>query len=185
MTQDELRKSGELYLANDEELLTEQKKWLEYQYDFNLTRPSESEKRQRLLKSMFATIGQNCYIEPPLHANWAGKFCHLGNNVYANFNLTMVDDGDIFIEDDVMIGPNVTIISGTHPTDPELRRQIYQYTKPVIIKNNAWIGANAIILPGVTIGKNAVIGAGSVVTKDIPDNVVACGNPCKVMHSID
>lgn len=184
MTQDELRKSGELYLSNDPELMAEQQKHLQLQYDFNQTRPDEIEKRNTLLQQMFHTIGDNCYVEPPLHANWAGKFCHLGNNVYMNFNVTMVDDGDIYIDDDVMIGPNVTIISGTHPTDPELRRQIYQYTATVHIQNNAWIGANSIILPGVTIGKNAIIGAGSVVTKDIPDNVIACGNPCKIIKKI-
>lgn len=176
--------TGKLYLPNDESIMNEQALCLEKQYDFNATRPLQKELRQTLLKDMLASIGENCYIEPPLHANWGGKRLHLGNYVYANFNLTLVDDVEIYIDDYVMIGPNVTIATGTHPILPELRMQAYQYNMPVHIKKNVWLGAGCIVLPGVTIGENTVIGAGSVVTKDIPANVVAAGTPCRVLREI-
>lgn len=174
-----------LYYSNDEALLTEQMKHLELQYDFNQTRPSEREKRQEMLKQMFAEVGENCYIQQPLHANWGGKNVHLGNDVYANFNLTIVDDCDIFIGNNVMLGPNVTLSAGTHPIHPELRSKNAQYNVSIQIGNNVWIGANSVVLPGVTIGDNTVIGAGSVVTRDIPANVVAVGMPCRVMREIN
>lgn len=157
---------------------------LEKLYDFNATRPSELEKRTQMLKTMFAEIGEGCYIEPPFHANWGGKHVHFGNHVYANFNLTLVDDTHIYVGDYTMFGPNVTIATAAHPILPELRMPVTQYNLPVHIGKNCWIGAGAIILPGVTIGDNTVIGAGSVVTKDIPANVVAVGNPCRVMRPI-
>ena len=134
---------------------------------------------------MFATIGKDCYIEPPLRANWGGKNVHFGNGVYANFNLTLVDDTDIFVGDNVMFAPNVVVASATHPISPILREKKGQYNLSVEIGNNVWIGANSVILPGVSIGDNTVIGAGSVVTKDIPSNVVAVGNPCKVLREIN
>ncbi|WOD65193.1 sugar O-acetyltransferase (plasmid) [Niallia taxi] len=180
----EKMKSGKLYLCNDEALGKEQTQGLELLYDFNHTRPSEREKRKETLHKLFAEIGTNVYIEPPLHANW-GRHTHLGNDVYANFNLTLVDDTDIYIGNNVLIGPNVTIDAGTHPIHPELRRKAAQYNLPVVIEDNVWIGAGAIILPGVRIGENTVIGAGSVVTKDIPPNVVAIGSPCRVLRKIN
>lgn len=177
--------SGKLYYCDNETLANEQLKCLEMLYDFNATRPLEQEKRKELLKKMFAEIGENCYIEPPLHANWGGKNVHFGNGVYANFNLTLVDDCDIFVGNNVMIAPNVTITTGTHPIHPGLRSKQAQYNLPVHIGNNVWIGAGVTILPGVKIGDNTVIGAGSVVTKDIPANVVALGSPCKVFRDIN
>lgn len=177
--------SGELYCCADEELAAEQLKCLDRLYDFNATRPTEGEKRQAMLKEMFAEIGENCYIEPPLHANWGGKHVHFGKGVYANFNLTLVDDTHIYVGDCTMFGPGVTVASAGHPILPELREQVYQYNVPVHIGRNCWIGAGAVILPGVTIGDNTVIGAGSVVTKDVPANVVAVGNPCRVLRSIN
>ena len=154
-------------------------------YDFNNTRPTELDKRAAMLKEMFAEIGEGCYIEPPLHANWGGKHVHFGKNVYANFNLTLVDDTHIYVGDCTMLGPNVTVASAGHPILPELREKGYQYNMPVRIGKNCWLGAGVIIVPGVTIGDNTVIGAGSVVTKDIPSNVVAVGNPCRVMREIN
>ena len=174
-----------LYYCNDEDLMREQMKALELLYDFNKTRPSEQDKREKILKKMFAEIGDDCYIEPPFHANWGGKNVHFGNGVYANFNLTMVDDCDIFVGNNVLFGPNVTVSAGTHPIHPELRSKQAQYNIPIHIGNNVWIGANSVILPGVNIGDNSVIGAGSVVTKDIPSNVVAVGNPCRVLREIN
>ncbi|EHK2407577.1 sugar O-acetyltransferase [Clostridium perfringens] len=174
-----------LYYCNDEDLMREQMKVLELLYDFNQTRPSEQDKREKILKKMFAEIGDDCYIEPPFHANWGGKNVHFGNGVYANFNLTMVDDCDIFVGNNVLFGPNVTLSAGTHPIHPELRSKQAQYNIPIHIGNNVWIGANSVILPGVNIGDNSVIGAGSIVTKDIPSNVIAVGNPCRVLREIN
>ena len=176
--------TGELYRATDETLVREQLELAEKLYDFNHTRPLEQEKRTELLGAILAEMGKDCYVEPPLHANW-GCHTHFGEDVYANFNLTLVDDGEIFVGDHVMFGPNATVIAGGHPIEPELRKQAYQYTSFVRIENNVWIGAGAIILSGVTIGENSVIGAGSVVTTDIPANVVAVGNPCKVLRPIN
>lgn len=130
-------------------------------------------------------IGDDCYIETPFFANWGGKHVHFGNGVYANFNLTLVDDGEIYVGNNVLFAPNVILASGTHPIHPELRSRQAQYNLPIHIGNNVWIGANSVILPGVNIGDNSVIGAGSVVTKDIPANVIAVGNPCKVLRKID
>lgn len=176
--------TGELYLPNDPEILSEQQQYLERLYDFNLTRPSEAEKRQKMLKEMFAEIGEGCYIEPPFHANFGGKNVHFGKGVYANFNLTLVDDTHIYVGDFTLFGPNVTVATAGHPILPELREQVYQYNFPVHIGRNCWIGAGAVIVPGVSIGDNTVIGAGSVVTKDIPSDVVAVGNPCRVLRPI-
>ena len=184
MTTRERMQSGKLYFCTDEEIAKEQLECLEILYDYNHTRPSESQMREQILKNLLAEIGENCYIEPPLHANW-GKYTHFGNNVYANFNLTLVDDTDIFVGDNVMFGPNVIIATAGHPVDPPLREKVAQFNIPVRIGKNVWIGAGAIVLPGVTIGDHSVIGAGSVVTKDIPPNVVAVGNPCRVLREIN
>lgn len=180
----ERMENGQLYFCTDEEVAKEQLKCLDRLYDFNRTRPSEMPKRMALLKEILAEVGENCYVEPPLHANW-GINTHFGNNVYANFNLTLVDDCDIYVGDSVMFGPNVTVAVAGHPIDPGLRRKVAQFNIPVRIGNNVWIGAGAVILPGVTIGDNSVIGAGSIVTKDIPANVVAVGNPCRVLREIN
>ena len=176
--------SGELYLPMDDEIMSEQLQCLDKLYDFNATRPLEQDKRAALLKEMLAEIGENCYVEPPFYANWGGKHVHLGKNVYANFHLTCVDDTHIYIGDYTMIGPNVTIATAAHPILPALREQGYQYNAPVRIGKNCWLGAGVIVLPGVTIGDNTVVGAGSVVTKDLPANVVAVGNPCRVLRPI-
>lgn len=174
-----------LYFCDDEELVNEQLQYLDKLYDFNQTRPLQQDKRQQLLKEMFAEIGEGCYIEPPFHSNWGGHHVHFGKGVYANFNLTLVDDSHIYIGDHVMIAPNVTITSGTHPIHPELRKKQAQYNLSVHIGNNVWIGSNAVVLPGIHIGENSIIGAGSIVCKDIPANVIAVGNPCKVLRTIN
>ena len=174
----------ELYLPTDDSILEEQFKYMETLYDFNHTRPSELDKRFALLKEMFAEIGENCYIEPPLHSNWGAHHAHFGSNIYANYNLTMVDDTHIYVGDNTMFGPNVTLATAGHPILADLRCHGYQYNAPIHIGKNCWLGAGAIVMPGVTIGDNVIIGAGSVVTKDIPSNVVAVGNPCRVMREI-
>ena len=175
----------ELYLPGNEELMKEQLGYLDRLYDFNMTPPTELEKRKAMLKEMFAEIGEGCYIEPPFHANFGGKHVHFGKNIYANFNLTLVDDTHIYVGDYTMFGPNVTVATAGHPILPELRKEGYQYNASITIGKNCWIGAGAIILPGITIGDNVVIGAGSIVTKDIPSNVVAVGNPCKVLREVN
>ena len=174
-----------IYYPSDEEFLKEQLSYVDKVNDYNLTRTNEIDKRQELLKEMFLSIGENCYIEPPLHANFGCKHVSLGNNVYANFNLTLVDDTYITIGDNTMIGPNVTLATAGHPILPSLRMKGYQFNVPINIGKNVWIGAGVIVLPGVNIGDNSVIGAGSVVTKDIPENVVAYGNPCKIIRTIN
>lgn len=176
--------SGELYLPMDEKLLKQQLLCMDRTFKYNSIKPSKAKKRQKMLIQMFGDVGKNCYVEAPIHANWGCKNVHLGDNVYINFNLTLVDDTHIYIGDNTMIAPNVTLATGTHPISPEKRAQGYQYNKPITIGKNCWIGANAVVLPGVTIGDNSVIGAGSVVTKDIPAGVVAMGNPCKIYREI-
>ena len=173
-----------LYDPADGDIVEEQTACLDRLYDFNHTRPTEPEKRQALMKEMFAEIGENCYIEPPFHANWGGRHVHFGKNVYANFGLTMVDDTHIYVGDYTLFAPNVVVATAGHPIDPELRARGLQYNAAVHIGKNCWIGAGALIMPGVTIGDNTVIGAGSVVTHDIPAGVVAVGNPCRVMREI-
>ena len=185
MTDYEKMHSGEIYNPSDDTIFEEQIKCLDRLYDFNTTRPTELDKRSQMLKEMLAEVGENCYIEPPFHSNWGGKNVHLGKNVYFNFNATLVDDTHIYIGDCTMLGPNVVIATAGHPILPELREKALQYNLPVHIGRNCWLGAGVIVLPGVTIGDNTVIGAGSVVTKDIPANVVAVGNPCKVLREIN
>ena len=177
--------TGELYLPNDDEIFQDQIRKLDRLYDFNMTRPTQLDKRKEMLKEMFAEIGEDCYIEPPLHANMAGAYVHFGKNVYANFNLTLVDDGHIYVGDYTMIGPNVTIATAGHPILPELREKGYQYNMEVHIGKNCWLGSGVVVLPGVTIGDNVVVGAGSIVTKDLPSNVVAVGNPCRVLRKMN
>ncbi len=177
--------TGEIYYPSGDEIMSEQLACLDKLYDFNLTRPTELDKRAEMLKEMFAEIGEDCYIEPPLRSNWGGHHVHFGNSVYANFNLTLVDDTHIYVGDCTMIGPNVTIATAGHPILPELREKAYQFNQPVHIGRNCWLGAGVVVLPGITIGDNSVIGAGSIVTKDIPANVIAVGNPCRVLREIN
>ena len=183
-TMKEKMHTGELYLPGDDEITELQTKCLDRLYDFNQTRPTEAEKRQAMMKEMFAEVGEGCYIEPPFHSNFGGRHVHFGKSVYANFNLTCVDDTHIYVGDYTMLGPNVTIATAGHPILTVLRERAYQYNAPVHIGKNCSIGAGAIILPGITIGDNVVIGAGSVVTKDLPSGVVGVGNPCRILREI-
>ena len=184
MTQYERMVNGLIYDPSDDEIMKEQVMFQELLWAFNQLKPSEYDKKQKYMKEIFAECGDNCYIELPFHANWGGHHVHLGSGVYANSNLTLVDDGNIYIGDKVMLGPNVTIATANHPINPELRDRGLQFNKDVYIGENTWIGAGVVIVPGVHIGSNTVIGAGSVVTKDIPDNVIAVGNPCRVIRNV-
>lgn len=154
------------------------------QFKYNNTMPSDMESRNNLVSDMFKSVGKNVFIEPPVHLSY-GVNTTLGNNFYSNFNLTIVDDGEVFIGDDVMCAPNVVISATGHPVYFKYRKSGAQFSLPVKIGNDVWIGANVVILPGVTIGDRSVIGAGSVVTKDVPSDVIAVGNPCKVLRKID
>ena len=184
MNQYERMVKGLLYDPYDEEIMAEQVPYQDALWAFNQLKPSDSEKKQRYMREVFAACGDDCYIELPFHANWGGRHVHFGSGIYVNSNATFVDDGHIYVGDKVMFGPNVTVATANHPINALLRGRGLQYNKDVWIGENAWIGAGVIIVPGVHIGKNAVIGAGSVVTKDIPDDVVAVGNPCRVLREV-
>ena len=175
--------SGKLYFCNDDDLMRQQIAYLDKVYDFNHLKPSQSREKwnccgkclQRLVRGVTSKL---------LLRQLGRQNVHFGSHIYANYNLVLVDDCEIFVDDHVMIGPNVVLCTATHPVEPNLRRKQAQYNLPVHIHENAWIGANCVIMPGVSIGENTVIGAGSVVTRDIPSNVVAYGNPCRVMREI-
>ncbi|MGN0522037.1 MAG: sugar O-acetyltransferase [Eubacterium sp.] len=184
MTEFERMEKGLIYDSEAEEILSVQYKYIGYMNEYNRLCATDSERLLELSKLMFADFGEDSFIQPPFYANWGGHHTHIGSGVYANFSLTLVDDGHIYIGDNVMIGPNVTIATAGHPVLPELRKTALQFNVDVHIRNNVWIGAGAVILPGVTIGDNSVIGAGSIVTKDIPENVVAVGNPCRILREI-
>lgn len=144
----------------------------------------QSEKIVELEKKLFKKTGENLYVTPPLHVDYG---CHVtvGEWFYANMDCVFLDVNEIIIGDDVMLGPRVNLLTAGHPTDPDIRREGLEFGEKIIIGNNVWIGGNATVLPGITIGDNSIIGAGSVVTKDIPANVIAVGNPAKVARQID
>ena len=177
--------NGKLYDPNDDSVMEEQMVCLDRLYDFNQTRPSEMDKRNAIMKEMMGDVGKDCYIEPPFHANWGSKHVHFGDGVYANFGLTCVDDTHIYVGSHTLFGPNVVLATAGHPMMPELRKHGIQYNMPIHIGENCWLGAGVIVVPGVTIGDNVVIGASSVVTKDIPSNSVAMGTPCRVVRQIN
>ena len=184
MTEREKVHSGQIYWPSDESIMKEQLAYLDLMDEYNNTPRRLQEKRAAMLPKLFAEVGENCYIESPYFANWGGHHVHLGSNIYANAGLKLVDDTHIYIGDCTMLGPNVVIATAGHPIDPELRGRGLQYNLPVHIGKNCWLGAGVIVMPGVTIGDNCVIGAGSIVTKDIPSNVVAVGNPCRVLREV-
>ena len=176
--------NGEIYNAYDEGLILLRNKARHLTKLYNNTDPEETEERKNILKKLFGKIGENFEIEPPFYCDY-GTNMEIGETFYANFNFLVLDDGLVKIGDNVLFGPNVSILTATHLIDPKLRPKNADYTKAVTIGNNVWVGGGAIINPGITIGDNSVIGSGSVVTKNIPANVVAVGNPCKIIKHID
>ncbi len=152
-------------------------------HQYNLLRPDENEKRNQLIQDILGKTGENVHIEPPFHCDY-GTNISVGKNFYANYNCTILDVGKVVIGDNVMFAPNVSVYTAGHPIHPDTRNSGYEYGIAITIGDNVWIGGNVIVNPGVTIGNNVVIGAGSVVTKDIPDNVIAVGSPCKVVREI-
>ena len=181
-----LLNSGDLYDSVDAGLIEQQHKWVQRLNEFNATpdTPDGLEERTRILKEITGTYGEELFIIPPISANNGLSNVHFGKNVVVNFNANFVDDGDIFIGDDTMIGPNVSVITALHPVSPRLRAAKIQYNKPVRIGRNVWLGAGAIILPGVTVGDNSIVGAGSVVTRDVEENTIVVGNPARVLRKI-
>lgn len=180
--------SEQYYNCYDEKLMEYQLRCVNEMNQYNDIPANKDgmKRREEMLKELFASIGVNCYVEPPIHANFGGKNVWIGNNFYANFNLVLVDDGKIIIGDNVMVGPNVTIATAEHPLNVKDRNGFNnQRNRPVKIGNNVWIGASVTILPGVTIGNNSVVGAGSLVNKDVPDNVLVAGNPARVIKTIE
>lgn len=152
-------------------------------YEFNMLPPEEENRREALINGILGKVGENAHIEAPFHCDY-GKNIEVGRNFFVNYNCTILDVGKVVIGDNVMFAPNVSIYTAGHPVHPDSRNTGYEYGIAITIGDNVWIGGNVIINPGVTIGNNVVIGAGSIVTKDIPDNVIAVGSPCKVIREV-
>lgn len=190
MTIKERMAAGQLFTDHDSkypdeaaELARARQKGKALCFEINQLHPEETDRRLTLMKELFGNVGDNVWMEPPIRVAY-GSNTTIGNNVYINFNLTVVDDYKVTIGNNVLFAPNVTIAVTSHPVHPDVRREGGMYALPVVIEDDVWIGCGAIILPGVTIGKGSVIGAGSVVTKSVPANVVAAGNPCRVLREI-
>ncbi len=184
MAESEKLHTGELYFPNDPQIAAMQARLMDRLKEYNDLPRTQPQAREAMLRELFAQVGEGCYIESPFYSNFGGHHVHLGSYVYANFGLTLVDDTHIYIGDYTMIGPNVTIATAGHPIDPALRQKGMQYNMPVTIGKNCWLGAGVVVLPGVTIGDDTVVGAGSIVTRDLPAGVVAVGNPCRVLRKI-
>lgn len=184
MTEKEKRDRGEIYNPNyDEELRREIVKAQDLCFEYNNLRPSKLEEREALIRKIIGKVGRNCLIEQPFMCDY-GYNIEVGDNFYANHNLIVLDAAKVTIGDNVFIAPNCSIYTAYHPTEVEERNKGLEYASPVKIGDNVWIGGNVIIFPGVTIGDNCTIGAGSIVTKDIPTNSIAYGNPCRVARTL-
>lgn len=184
MTEKEKAEAGLLYDANyNEEMIAGRLAAAELCHDYNSLRPSQLAEKDAILGRLLARKGRNCSIVQPLHVD-NGFNIEVGDNFFANYNFTVLDEAKVTIGDNVFIAPNVGIYCAGHPFDVGLRNRGLEYALPVTIGDNVWIGAGVQIMPGVTIGAGSTVGAGSVVTKDIPANVIAAGNPCRVIREI-
>ena len=170
-------------IAIEQQLEAERKHCKEVLFDYNHLRPGDYEGKRALLKGLLGKCGDHVFIEEGVHMSY-GSHVFLEGSFYANFNLSIVDDGNVYIGTDTMLGPNVVLCTTGHPADPHYREMVAHYSLPIHIGRNVWIGSNAVILPGVTIGDNSIIGAGAVVSRDIPANVIAMGVPCRVVREI-
>lgn len=182
-TEKEKMLSGELYNAFDDQLVAEREKSHQIYSELNKMGKSTQQNRQLVLEKLFNQCGENTWIESPFYCDYGNQII-LGDHVFINFNCTILDAAVITIGNNVLIGPNVQIYAATHPTDWKIRAQGFENAKPITIGDHAWIGGGVVVCPGVTIGARTTIGAGSVVTKDIPSDVVAAGNPCKVIKQL-
>jgi maltose O-acetyltransferase len=176
--------AGDLYIADDAELAGENLRASRLIRAFNASDPGEPETRRALLKELLGSFGEGTVILPPLHCDY-GSRVHLGARTFVNVGAVFLDVAPITIGDDVQIGPNVQFLTPTHPLDAELRRARWEAAEPITVADNVWLGGGVVILPGVTIGENTVVGAGAVVSKDLPPNVVAVGNPARVSERSD
>lgn len=184
MTEKEKMLAGVLYDANyDQELFREREKCKDICYDYNLLRPSESEKQQRIIQKLFGKTKAAFTITAPFWCDY-GYNIEIGENFYSNHNCVILDAAKVTFGDNVFIAPNCGFYTAGHPLDPERRNQGLEYAYPITIGSNVWIGAGTQVMPGVTIGDHTVIGGGSIVTKDIPANVLAAGNPCRIIREI-
>jgi len=184
LTEKDKMLNGEFYDPMDTELVTDRMEARKLLYSFNNSKPSDGIRRKETIKQLFGKTGSRLFIEPPFQCDY-GYNIEVGENFYANFDCVILDVNKVVMGDDVQLGPGVHIYTAVHPTDPEERMSKTEYGEEIEIGNNVWIGGGAIICPGVKIGSNTTIGAGSVVTKDIPENVLAVGNPCKVIKKFD
>jgi maltose O-acetyltransferase len=175
--------SGELYNFQTEELKEDRLRAKELLRQFNEAGVREFELRKKILEKLLGTINGEFYIEQPFFCNY-GYNIHWGKNAYANYNLTILDNGRVVVGDNVMIGPNVQLLTACHPIYADERNTLFEFTKPIIIGDNVWIGGGVTVLPGVSIGKNSVIGAGSVVTKDVEGAKIVAGNPARVLRDV-
>ena len=184
MTEKEKMLSGMVYSAIDDQLLKELNEVKEIIHEYNSLKPSQTLRRFQILKDLLGHVADDeIIVNQPFYCDY-GKQIRVGKRFFANFNFTVLDEARVTIGDDCFIGPNVSIYTACHSTDPVERNTRREWAEPVTIGDNVWIGGSVTILPGVTIGSNVTIGAGSVVTRDIPDNVVAVGNPCKVIKNL-
>ena len=184
MTEKEKRNNGELYiLSRDKELTDEMRKAKLLCYEYNNILSDKKEERSEFIKKILGSTGKNIQVESNFFCDY-GYNIHVGENFYVNHNCVILDVAKVEFGDNVFIGPNCGFYTAGHPIDVKTRNQGLEYGKPIKIGNNVWIGGNVVVLPGVTIGDNVTIGAGSVVTKDIPSNVIAVGNPCIVKRKI-
>jgi maltose O-acetyltransferase len=183
-TERELMLANEMYLANDPELVRMRAYAAEFMQQYNTSLPADDYLRRELLDKYFGAVGKHVEIRPPFYCDY-GSFIYLGSNVYMNFNCILLDCNEIRIGDNCMFGPNVQLYTAYHPMEATPRNSGRELAAPITIGNNVWLGGGVIVCPNVTIGNNTVIGAGAVVTKPIPDNVFAAGNPCKVIREIE
>ena len=176
--------SGDLYIADDPELAKDFHKAKRLLREYNQTTEYQEADRKKILDDLFKQSGKKIHIEPPFHTDY-GCNTVIGENFYSNYDCIILDIANVKIGDNVMFGPRVGLYTAGHPIDAVIRNEYYEYGKPITIGNNVWVGGNVVVNPGVTIGDNVVIGSGAVVTKDIPSNVIAVGNPCKVLREIN
>lgn len=175
--------SGMLYQASDKELSQMRDKAKNLAYDYNMLRPTDHQNKQKILKKLLGSMGNDVHINQPFYVDY-GSHIFIGDHFFANYDLTILDVAKVTIGNNVMFGPKVSLLTPAHPLDKTIRNEQYEYGLPITIKDDVWIGGHVVINPGVTIGSGVIVGSGSVVTKDLPDDTLCFGNPCKVIRNI-